>query len=53
MGKALKLEKSIFTILHVVVVVVVVVVFSFNSRNSRTGVAMRMKLGTHIEFGDL
>ena len=33
--------------------VVVVVVFSFNSRNSITVVAMKTKLGTHIEIGDL
>ena len=47
MGKVLKLYKTIFTILHLVVVVVVV---QFNTHNSLTVLAISMKLCEYIDF---
>ena len=51
MGKVLKLYKTIFTILHLVVVIdVVVVVVQFNTHNSLTGLAISTKLCEYIDF---
>ena len=49
MGKVLKLYKTIFRILHLVVVVVVVVV-QFNTHNSLTRLAISTKLCEYIDF---
>ena len=51
MGKVLKLYKTIFTVLHlVVVVVVVVVVVQLHTHNSLTGLAISTKLCEYIGF---
>ena len=47
MGKVLKLYKTIFTILHLVVVVVVV---QLHTHNSLTGLAISTKLCEYIDF---
>ena len=47
MGKVLKLYKTIFTILHLVVVVVVV---QFHTHNSLTVLAISTKLCEYIHF---
>ena len=49
MGKVLKLYKTIFTILHLVVVVVVVVV-QLHTHNSLTGLAISTKLCEYIDL---
>ena len=49
MGKVLKLYKTIFTILHLVVVVVVVVV-QLHTHNSLTGLAISTKLCEYNRF---
>ena len=50
MGKVLKLYKTIFTVLHLVVVVVVVVVVQSHTHNSLTGLAISTKLCEYIDF---
>ena len=50
MGKVLKLYKTIFTILHLVVVVVVVVVVQLHTHNSLTVLAISTKLCEYIDF---
>ena len=49
MGEVLKLYKTIFTILHLVVVVVVVVV-QLHTHNSLTVLAISTKLCEYIDF---
>ena len=46
----LKLYKTIFTILHLVVVVVVVVVVQSHTHNSLTELAISTKLCEYIDF---
>ena len=48
MGKVLKLYKTIFTILHLLVVVVVVV--QLHTHNSLTGLVISTKLCEYIDF---